>query len=154
MNSTLFTLLFRTTDEEYLNRLNEIKEEITKTGTYNMTYDELVFGAKLAWRNASRCIGRIQWNKLEVLDYRHIKTTEEMFHALCKHVEYATNNGNLRYANSLKFTFNVYNWIPVIQENSTVEKLHNNLQGILLLVISHKTLYQSKKSYIYIFFRL
>uniref|UniRef100_A0A061QHR2 Nitric oxide synthase n=1 Tax=Cupiennius salei TaxID=6928 RepID=A0A061QHR2_CUPSA len=84
------------TDDEIQNRLNEIKREIDSTGTYSMAYDELVFGSKLAWRNASRCIGRIQWNKLEVLDYRHIKSTQEMFEALCKHVELATNKGNIR----------------------------------------------------------
>lgn len=35
-------------------------------GTYQLTETELVFGAKLAWRNATRCIGRIQWSKLQV----------------------------------------------------------------------------------------
>lgn len=83
-------------DEDFRNRLNEIKGEIANTGTYSLTYDELVFGAKLAWRNASRCIGRIQWSKLEVQDCRHVKTTEEMFQALCKHLEHGTNNGNIR----------------------------------------------------------
>ena len=34
--------------------------------TYELTENELVFGAKTAWRNASRCIGRIQWSKLKV----------------------------------------------------------------------------------------
>lgn len=36
------------------------------SGTYQLTETELVFGAKLAWRNAARCIGRIQWSKLQV----------------------------------------------------------------------------------------
>lgn len=84
------------TNEDVKNRLNEIKQEITDSGTYSMTYDEITFGAKTAWRNASRCIGRIQWNKLEVQDCRHVKTTEEMFQALCKHLERATNEGNIR----------------------------------------------------------
>lgn len=35
-------------------------------GTYQLTETELIFGAKLAWRNAARCIGRIQWSKLQV----------------------------------------------------------------------------------------
>lgn len=38
------------------------------TSTYQLTETELVFGAKLAWRNATRCIGRIQWSKLQVCD--------------------------------------------------------------------------------------
>jgi nitric-oxide synthase len=47
-------------------RWNQVKESVLKTGTYNLTETELVFGAKLAWRNAARCIGRIQWSKLQV----------------------------------------------------------------------------------------
>lgn len=48
------------------------------------------------FKNSSRCVGRIQWNKLNLNDARHVKTTQEMFEAACKHIEYATNNGNLR----------------------------------------------------------
>ena len=47
-------------------RWKVVQEEVAKTGTYQLTTTELVFGAKLAWRNASRCIGRIQWSKLQV----------------------------------------------------------------------------------------
>ncbi|KAG8307257.1 Nitric oxide synthase, brain [Homalodisca vitripennis] len=45
-------------------RWGEVLKEIEQTGTYNLTTSELAFGAKLAWRNAARCIGRIQWSKL------------------------------------------------------------------------------------------
>ena len=31
-----------------------------------MTEKELLFAAKTAWRNTPRCIGRFQWNSLEV----------------------------------------------------------------------------------------
>lgn len=79
----------------------EVANEVEKTGTYTLNTDELHFGAKTAWRNAPRCIGRIQWNKLEIQDARHIKTAEEMFNCLCKHLEFATNNGNLRYLISI-----------------------------------------------------
>ena len=41
-------------------------KSIDITGTYELTYNELNFGAKMAWRNAPRCIGRQQWNKLQV----------------------------------------------------------------------------------------
>ena len=47
-------------------RLAEVKKEIAKNGTYDLTEKELIFGCRMAWRNASRCIGRIQWNKLQV----------------------------------------------------------------------------------------
>jgi len=78
-------------------RLTEIETEIERTGTYTLTTDELHFGAKSAWRNAARCIGRIQWNKLELQDARHVKSTKEMFDAICKHLLLATNGGNLKY---------------------------------------------------------
>ena len=47
-------------------RWEQIQAEVNKTGTYQLTTQELTYGAKLAWRNAYRCIGRIQWNKLTV----------------------------------------------------------------------------------------
>ena len=47
-------------------RLNEVLTSIEDTGTYHLTSEELGFGAKTAWRNAPRCIGRIQWSKLDV----------------------------------------------------------------------------------------
>ncbi|XP_022249354.1 nitric oxide synthase, inducible-like [Limulus polyphemus] len=84
------------TNKDYLKRWEEIKREVEVDGTYTLTLEELTFGAKLAWRNASRCIGRIQWKNLEVQDARHVQTTQEMFEALCRHLEHATNGGNLR----------------------------------------------------------
>ena len=39
---------------------------IEGNGSYSLLEKELVFAAKTAWRNASRCIGRIQWNNLKV----------------------------------------------------------------------------------------
>lgn len=49
-------------------RLREIETEVRATGTYQLKQTELIYGAKLAWRNAPRCIGRIQWSKLQVSD--------------------------------------------------------------------------------------
>ncbi|CAH2074437.1 unnamed protein product, partial [Iphiclides podalirius] len=79
-------------------RWKAVQEEVAKTGTYQLTTTELVFGAKLAWRNASRCIGRIQWSKLQVFDCRQVTTTSGMFEALCNHIKYSTNKGNIRSA--------------------------------------------------------
>ncbi|XP_063821545.1 nitric oxide synthase-like protein [Ostrinia nubilalis] len=75
-----------------------VQDEVARTGTYQLTTTELVFGAKLAWRNASRCIGRIQWSKLQVFDCRQVTTTSGMFEALCNHIKYSTNKGNIRSA--------------------------------------------------------
>lgn len=40
-------------------------KEIEATGTYQLKDTELIYGAKYAWRNAARCVGRIQWSKLQ-----------------------------------------------------------------------------------------
>ncbi|KYO43364.1 hypothetical protein Y1Q_0007230 [Alligator mississippiensis] len=50
----------------HVQRLMEVEQEIEATGTYQLLEPELIFGAKQAWRNAARCLGRIQWNKLQV----------------------------------------------------------------------------------------
>ena len=39
-------------------RWRQIESEIQEKGTYTHTTKELQFGAKLAWRNSNRCIGR------------------------------------------------------------------------------------------------
>ncbi|XP_057216737.1 nitric oxide synthase 2a, inducible [Triplophysa rosa] len=79
-------------------RVDRVTLEITLTGSYTLTADELAFGAKQAWRNAPRCIGRIQWANLQVFDARQCKTCKDMFHAMCTHLKYASNGGNLRSA--------------------------------------------------------
>lgn len=47
-------------------RWKQVRQCIESTGHYQLTETELIYGAKLAWRNSSRCIGRIQWSKLQV----------------------------------------------------------------------------------------
>ncbi|MEE6468760.1 hypothetical protein FKM82_008371 [Ascaphus truei] len=84
--------------ETHLNRLETITKEIESTGTYQLTLEELTYAAKQAWRNAPRCIGRIQWSNLQMFDARNCKTTKEMFDLMCRHLKYATNGGNIRSA--------------------------------------------------------
>lgn len=74
-----------------------MQDELFKTNTIEYTYDELTFATKTAWRNAVRCIGRIQWNRLQVFDRRKVTTNQQMFDAICEHIAYATNGGNIRY---------------------------------------------------------
>src|SRR5689334_7644731 len=40
-------------------RLRRVRAEIDRTGTYVHTEAEMEFGARVAWRNAARCIGRL-----------------------------------------------------------------------------------------------
>lgn len=50
----------------HVDRLEEVTKEIEASGTYQLKDTELIYGAKHAWRNAARCVGRIQWSKLQV----------------------------------------------------------------------------------------
>jgi nitric-oxide synthase, bacterial len=77
-------------------RKSEIEIEIEKTGTYTHTFKELEFGAKLAWRNSNKCIGRLYWKSLHVLDCRHIFEIEDARDALFNHLSFGTNAGNIR----------------------------------------------------------
>lgn len=47
-------------------RIVEVRHEIVVTGTYTHSYEELALGCQLAWRNSSKCNGRIHWNNLQV----------------------------------------------------------------------------------------
>ncbi|AGL17646.1 nitric oxide synthase oxygenase [Actinoplanes sp. N902-109] len=66
-----------------------VRAEIAATGTYEHTPAELSYGAKLAWRNASRCIGRLYWRSLHVVDRRSARTPQEIFAGLVRHLEIA-----------------------------------------------------------------
>lgn len=60
------SLLPRSGSQAHEQRLQEVEAEVAATGAYQLRESELVFGAKQAWRNAPRCVGRIQWGKLQV----------------------------------------------------------------------------------------
>ena len=82
--------------ETYPERLTGVRAEIVRTGTYRQTYEELAYGARVAWRNNTRCIGRLHWRSLAVRDLRHLLTAEEIFAALVEHLRLGTNGGKLR----------------------------------------------------------
>ncbi|MGI5181500.1 nitric oxide synthase oxygenase [Dactylosporangium sp. CA-152071] len=70
-------------------RLARVVDEIAETGTYTHTYAELVFGCRVAWRNASRCIGRLYWRSLVVRDLRKVGAPDEIFEELVRHLRLA-----------------------------------------------------------------
>ncbi|PEK99631.1 nitric oxide synthase oxygenase [Bacillus sp. AFS017336] len=76
-------------------RLKSIEIEIQETGFYTHTYEELEHGAKMAWRNSNRCIGRLFWDKLHVLDARQINDESGIEHEILNHIKYATNSGKI-----------------------------------------------------------
>lgn len=77
-------------------RLAQIKAELETQGTYWQSSAELEFGAKVAWRNSNRCIGRLFWKSLKVRDLRHIQNEKEIFEVLVEHLHLATNQGKIR----------------------------------------------------------
>src|SRR5215472_17114481 len=59
-------------------RLRQVRHEIATTGTYWHTSAELEFGARVAWRNSARCIGRLYWRSLRVRDRRGCHTAADL----------------------------------------------------------------------------
>jgi nitric-oxide synthase len=77
-------------------RISDIEREIHLTGTYRHTFSELVFAAQVAWRNSSRCIGRLYWRSLRVRDRRHLTSAEDVAAESAAHLREATNRGRIR----------------------------------------------------------
>ena len=88
-------------EDEIGPRLAEIEDEIHERGHYEHTFFELEHGARMAWRNSNRCIGRLLWNTLRVRDARDAETAAEVHDELCQHIEFATNDGKIRPAITL-----------------------------------------------------
>ena len=67
------------------------------TGTYRHTEAELTFAAQVAWRNSSRCIGRLYWRSLRVRDRRHLSSAaDDRRRSALRHLRAATNGGRIR----------------------------------------------------------
>jgi nitric-oxide synthase len=77
-------------------RLEQIRVEVAASGTYAHTPAELAYGARVAWRNSARCIGRLYWNNLTVRDLRHLNHPDDIAHQCFEHLRIATNNGRIR----------------------------------------------------------
>lgn len=82
--------------EEIEERLIQVEQAINEKGYYEHTEEELIYGAKMAWRNSNRCIGRLFWENLHVLDKRHLNTEEAIKEALFHHIAYSTNGGKIK----------------------------------------------------------
>ena len=77
-------------------RIWQIRDEIDATGTYAHTHEELEFGARLAWRNAARCIGRLYWKSLHLRDRRNVAAPAEVAAECVEHLRDATRGGRVR----------------------------------------------------------
>ncbi len=74
-------------------RVEEVRAQIERYGTYAHTAAELTFGAQAAWRNSSRCIGRLSWRSLRVRDRRHVTGAGQLATEAVAHLREATNGG-------------------------------------------------------------
>lgn len=77
-------------------RRSAVDAELVTTGSYRHTDDELLYGCRVAWRNAVRCIGRGYWRLLNVIDARAAGTSKEVFEACVQHLRSATNGGKVQ----------------------------------------------------------
>jgi nitric-oxide synthase, bacterial len=77
-------------------RLAQVSAEIAATGTYRHTTLELAFGAKVAWRNSARCIGRLYWRSLQVRDLRRVRRAADVAAECVEHLRIVTNGGRIR----------------------------------------------------------
>lgn len=77
-------------------RRQEILTDFRTSGRYEQTADEILVGAKLAWRNHARCVGRRHWRTLKLIDARDATSAEALAKACFRHLEVATNGGALQ----------------------------------------------------------
>ena len=91
-------LCYRELNKEDLfeERWLKVQSSIEEKGTYELLNFELDYGTKVAWRNSNKCIGRLFWRSMEVLDKRSLDSIDAIFDALFEHIDFATNGGNIR----------------------------------------------------------
>ncbi|MEV5712541.1 nitric oxide synthase oxygenase [Amycolatopsis mediterranei] len=82
--------------ERFETRLAAVRAEIQETGTYRHTPAELAYGARVAWRNSARCIGRLYWRSLRIRDRRRVTDPAAIAGECVAHLRQATRGGRIR----------------------------------------------------------
>lgn len=77
-------------------RIAEVTQDLARRGSYDHTAAELAYGARVAWRNHARCIGRLFWESLEVVDCRHVDEPDALVAHVIAHMETALGDGRIR----------------------------------------------------------
>ncbi|GAA2824385.1 nitric oxide synthase oxygenase [Crossiella cryophila] len=77
-------------------RVRWVRAEIELTGGYQHSSAELAFGARVAWRNSARCIGRLYWRSMKVRDLRAVHSAAEIAAQCFEHLRVAHNDGRVR----------------------------------------------------------
>jgi nitric-oxide synthase len=62
----------------------------------SLTARELTWAGRIAWRNSSRCIGRLHWRSLQVRDARHLERAADIVGSLEEHLRLAQGDGRVR----------------------------------------------------------
>ena len=70
--------------------------DLRRFGWYEHTPEELAYGARLAWRHSSRCIGRLYWKSLDVVDCRNVTDPAGIASAVIEQLGTAFNGGKIR----------------------------------------------------------
>lgn len=65
-------------------------------GVYKQTDEEVLIGAKLAWRNHDRCVGRSHWRSLDLIDARNASNAMELAAACIEHMRHAIDGHAVR----------------------------------------------------------
>ena len=82
-------------------RIAAMRAAFAAGGTWRKTADELGCAARLAWRNAGRCVGRLHWQGLHLRDCRDLADPDAIAEALFDHLRFAFNGGAIRPAISV-----------------------------------------------------
>lgn len=77
-------------------RKRELLSEKEKNGWAKFNEVELRAAGQLAWKNAERCIGRLPWNTLTVVDAQEAITARAIFDKCIEHIVWSTNAGKVR----------------------------------------------------------
>ncbi|MGE7842644.1 nitric oxide synthase oxygenase [Lysinibacillus sp. NPDC093712] len=91
-----FLTLYQMEQNESAQWLTNRLQQVEKEGVYIPSTEELTFGARVAWRNSNKCIGRLFWHSLHVEDARDVLHEQGIFEKLLHHIRYATNGGKIR----------------------------------------------------------
>lgn len=73
-----------------------VDRDLRRHNHYEHTPEELAFGARVAWRNHGRCIGRRFWQGLEVYDCREVSDPDQIAARLADHMSHALSGGHIR----------------------------------------------------------
>ena len=91
---------FRLLEQEALvsgdDRVGQVLAEIEARGTYSHTDEELLHGARIAWRNTPRCFGKFYWKALTVRDMRDLTSAQDVFEAVVEHLRLAFGSGKIK----------------------------------------------------------